>query len=273
MERLSPILAIPIMVIALLAPAQADVSESTGKITLLRVNDVGTGYGPPDDFIDAEVIVRLDSQPGKAFGFQLRRDANYQSHRSEFALLRRAFQIGRPVTIDYDLAPGKNNGTIIRTWLTPTSWQVEHTAAQVPQPQNPGPLSQRLPRNNLEDEEWSGFELARNFGGSYDISPGGEKVITVDLEGPSILFVRVTLFGDELEKLSAQLYQVGLSQPQWAATATKLRQSQGYIKGQISIGSDKLAAGKRWDIKLSNTSESKSAKAEVTVGTLDLRSR
>jgi hypothetical protein len=36
------------------------------------VNEVGTGYGPPDDFLDAEVIVWLDSEPEKAFGFQLR---------------------------------------------------------------------------------------------------------------------------------------------------------------------------------------------------------
>ena len=43
-----------------------------GNITLLRVHDLGTGFGPPDDELDAEVIVLLDTEPEKAFGFKLR---------------------------------------------------------------------------------------------------------------------------------------------------------------------------------------------------------
>lgn len=34
-------------------PARADLVQSSGKITFLRVHDVGTGFGPPTDFIDA----------------------------------------------------------------------------------------------------------------------------------------------------------------------------------------------------------------------------
>jgi hypothetical protein len=33
-------------------------------------------------------------------------------------LLRDAFNNGHRVTIDYNIDPGKHNGTIIRTWLT-----------------------------------------------------------------------------------------------------------------------------------------------------------
>jgi hypothetical protein len=32
-----------------------------GKITFLRVNEVGTGYGPASDNIDAEAIAKLDT--------------------------------------------------------------------------------------------------------------------------------------------------------------------------------------------------------------------
>ena len=56
--------------------ARADLIESKGHITFLRVHDLGTGYGPPTDYIDVEVVIQLDSLPGKAFGFQLRND-NY----------------------------------------------------------------------------------------------------------------------------------------------------------------------------------------------------
>jgi hypothetical protein len=35
----------------------------TGRITFLRAHDVGTGFGPPDDLIDVEAVVKLDSRP------------------------------------------------------------------------------------------------------------------------------------------------------------------------------------------------------------------
>ena len=51
--------------------------NQSGKIVMLRVNEVGDSFGkPPDNFI-AEVIVQLDTQPEQAAsGFQLRDDAN-----------------------------------------------------------------------------------------------------------------------------------------------------------------------------------------------------
>jgi hypothetical protein len=36
----------------------------TGTVTLLRVHDVGSGYGPAADHLDAEVIFQLNSRPG-----------------------------------------------------------------------------------------------------------------------------------------------------------------------------------------------------------------
>lgn len=84
-----------------------------GRITLLRVHDVGTAFGPPVDRIDGEVVIQLDTEPGRAFGFQLRKDANLPVRRRMLALLRDAFANDRPVAIDY-LRTGQHNGTLIR---------------------------------------------------------------------------------------------------------------------------------------------------------------
>jgi len=89
-----------------------------GKVTLLRVHDVGTGFGPPTDFIDVEVVIALDSQPNKFFGFQLRADANRDAHRDSLNLLRDAFKRERRVRIDY-FRTGVRNGRIIRVVQIP----------------------------------------------------------------------------------------------------------------------------------------------------------
>jgi hypothetical protein len=92
--------------------------NSSGKLTFLRVHDVGTGWGPPNDFIDVEVVCILDSQPGAAFGFQLRNDPNRPARQGMLDLLRDAFNNNWNVTIDYNIEPNKMNGVIIRTAVT-----------------------------------------------------------------------------------------------------------------------------------------------------------
>jgi hypothetical protein len=102
-----------------------------GRIVLLRVHDAGTAYGPPVDRIDGEVVVQLDTEPGRAFGFQLRKDANLPVRRRMLAVLRDAFANDRPVAIDY-LRTGQHNGTLIRV-------------AELPMP--PPPLGGMRPTN------------------------------------------------------------------------------------------------------------------------------
>jgi hypothetical protein len=102
----------------LVSPARANLEESSGKVALLRVHDVGTLYGPANDQIDVEVIVWLDTKPGMAFGFQLRDDANRAARQGMLELLRDAMNHGYTVTIDYNIDPNKKNGVIIRTWIT-----------------------------------------------------------------------------------------------------------------------------------------------------------
>ncbi|MFF5077909.1 hypothetical protein ACFY36_12715 [Actinoplanes sp. NPDC000266] len=95
------------------------VLNARGKITLLRVNERDDRFGPPDDFITAEVIVQLDREPNRAFGFRLLDDGNLPVRRAYLDLLRDALAHDHEVHIDFDLPPGKTKGRIMRCWLTP----------------------------------------------------------------------------------------------------------------------------------------------------------
>ncbi len=101
-------------------PVYAERLKATGKISMLRVHDVGTKYGPPNDQIDGEVVVKMDNLSGKAFGFKLRNDDNRYAHQGMLDLLRDAFNYNHTTTIVYDICSGSpcNNGTIVRIWLT-----------------------------------------------------------------------------------------------------------------------------------------------------------
>jgi hypothetical protein len=79
----------------------------------VRVHDAG-GFGPPTDRIDGEVVVRLDTAPRKAFGFQLRANVDEKDHAGMLALLRSAFARGRRVRIEY-VRTGLRNGRAFRT--------------------------------------------------------------------------------------------------------------------------------------------------------------
>lgn len=91
----------------------------SGKIKLLRVNEVGDRFGPAADAIEAEVIVQLDTHaPGAASGFKLRADANQPVREGMLDLLRDAFTHGWRVHFDHEVPTGKKKGTITRVWVT-----------------------------------------------------------------------------------------------------------------------------------------------------------
>ena len=121
MKIIINIAAAAVLLFAFVTPTKADLWESSGKVALLRVHDIGTAYGPPNDKIDVEVILWLDTKPGMAVGFQLRDDANRPARQGMLDLLRDALAHGYSVTIDYNIDPGKKNGVIIRTWVTKTT--------------------------------------------------------------------------------------------------------------------------------------------------------
>ncbi len=89
------------------------VQSTQGRVTLLRINQVGTKFGPPSDEIDGEVIVQLDTEPGRAFGFQLRVDPNENSQRRMLDLLRDAFNGDHRLHLEY-VRTGVKNGRLIR---------------------------------------------------------------------------------------------------------------------------------------------------------------
>lgn len=91
--------------------------QTSGKLTFLRVHDVGTAFGPPSDQIDVEVVMKLSSQPDQAMGFQLRDDGKRPARQGMLDLLRDAFNHDWTVTVDYDIDTDKKNGVAIRVAL------------------------------------------------------------------------------------------------------------------------------------------------------------
>jgi len=105
--------------------------NTSGQISLLRVHDRGTAYGPPTDQIDVEVVIQFAGRPADAFGFQLRDDPAGPARQGMLDLLRDAFNLGWVAHIDYEIATGKHNGVIIRTWVTKPLGQVVHPVGGV----------------------------------------------------------------------------------------------------------------------------------------------
>ena len=91
--------------------------QSSGKLTFLRVHDVGGRFGPPSDQLDVEVVLMVNTAPTRAMGFRLRNDTNRLAHQGMLDLLRDAFNHNWTVAVDYDLPPGKRNGVAIRIAL------------------------------------------------------------------------------------------------------------------------------------------------------------
>jgi hypothetical protein len=100
--------------------ADAALLQRQGKVTFLRVHDVGTGFGPPGDQIDVEVVFQLDTAPLKSFGFQVRNDGNRAARQGMLDLLRDAFNHGWTVVVDFNIDDpvNDNNGVAIRVALT-----------------------------------------------------------------------------------------------------------------------------------------------------------
>jgi photosystem II stability/assembly factor-like uncharacterized protein len=74
----------------------------SGRPVFLRVHPPGTGYGASPDVIDGEVVVKLDTAPDLALGFQLRADANQAMAEGMLNQLRAAFADGRTVLLEYE---------------------------------------------------------------------------------------------------------------------------------------------------------------------------
>ena len=92
------------------------IRTASGKLAFLRVHRLGSGFGPPSDFLDVEVVIGIKGAQG-AFGFTLRNDDNRFAHQGMLDLLRDVHQSDTVVEVEYTLAPeefGKINGNILR---------------------------------------------------------------------------------------------------------------------------------------------------------------
>ena len=101
------------------------VLRAEGKLTFLRAHDVGTKFGPLTDQLDVEVVVRLDSEPTSAFGFQLRAGANEVANRGMLDLLRNAFNENRRIGLEYRRT-GVSSGVILRVENIPSRRKGTH---------------------------------------------------------------------------------------------------------------------------------------------------
>jgi hypothetical protein len=88
-------------------------------VTELRVIELGSRHGPPQDQIDVEVVVELDTAPTRNMGFQLRNDGNRPVRQGMLDLLRDAFELGCQTRLEYsiDAEAGKHNGIVVRVIL------------------------------------------------------------------------------------------------------------------------------------------------------------
>jgi hypothetical protein len=92
------------------------IRTASGKLAFLRVHRLGSGFGPPSDFLDVEVVIGIKGAQG-GFGVTLRNDNNRFAHQGMLDLLRDVFNSDTAVEVEYTVDPGefgKINGTILR---------------------------------------------------------------------------------------------------------------------------------------------------------------
>ena len=94
----------------------AEIKQRTGRINFFRVHEAGTMYGPPDDRLDAEVIIGLENDSSRVYGLPLKNNDKLPAARAMFSLLQDAFNANEPVTIDYREESGSSRHQLIRAW-------------------------------------------------------------------------------------------------------------------------------------------------------------
>jgi hypothetical protein len=186
--------------------ASADIRQTTGRVTSLRVHEMGSAFGPPNDRIDVEVVIRLDSEPNKAFGFQLRNDARLAAHQGMLEVCRDAFNNGWTITIDFDIQPGKLNGLLIRATINRkggTITDVENVVDAASDPAaagrlDPAVLDEAPPTPPeevgkgahalMDKTRWNPVER-------FELAPGGSRDVTVSIDAPALVLAHASWTG------------------------------------------------------------------------------
>jgi hypothetical protein len=79
----------------------------SGKITLFRAQITGLEIGPPNDRLDAETLVTLDSQPDVVFGIPYHKEN--PAAQNMIDTLREAYLHNIPVTVQAPMMPGRKH--------------------------------------------------------------------------------------------------------------------------------------------------------------------
>jgi len=91
-------------------------ATSTGKITSITAQEQGIEFGKKGDYLDAEVVVTLDSKPGYLFGVRLHEGAQPATE-AMIDLIKSAYFNNEPVSFFHVQAPGKKNVNVLRVEL------------------------------------------------------------------------------------------------------------------------------------------------------------
>lgn len=94
------------------------IRADTGTITMLRVHEAGSGFGPPTDPLEGELVVRIAGRSGFSFGLFLREVAREAAHRGSLDLLRDAFNNDERIRVEYAVT-GPTTGRVIRVVRMP----------------------------------------------------------------------------------------------------------------------------------------------------------
>ena len=89
----------------------AAMMTKSGKISLFRAQIKGLEIGPPNDRLDAEVLVTLDSQPDLVFGISYHQED--PAARTMIETLREAYLHDIPVTLQAPSLPGRKHLRLI----------------------------------------------------------------------------------------------------------------------------------------------------------------
>jgi hypothetical protein len=87
-----------------------------GVVKLIRLNEVGSGYGPHFDRLDMELILAVDSYPDLVIGLPMRGGPAEAVHWSMLTSLRAAFRRGSRVRLEY-LTLGAHVGELRRVLM------------------------------------------------------------------------------------------------------------------------------------------------------------
>ncbi len=89
------------------------IRRASGRVSMLRVHEVGSGYGPDTDPTPGEVIVQLDTEPARTFGLPLRNDREEAVGVAQLELLRSSLEKGFPIHIEYEVV-GPTGASVVR---------------------------------------------------------------------------------------------------------------------------------------------------------------